>query len=159
MSVERPKSNWFLKTVLSIVAFCIVAFVIDLSIASWGERIILARNADFEQQLQSANLDFNGPSTQGCNQRYVLKIYLYQTCFLKGNRPRIGLDGNLLNIRKGVPLDNNERYFIYILQRPQPWLFSRGDGTEYYFQATGMGQSLMIVWSDFSYEKTIGKTF
>ena len=145
MSAEGPKSHWFLKTVLSFFAFCIVSYVIDLSIARWADRILLARNADFELQLQNANLDFDGPRTQGCNQRYIFKVYLYQTCFVRTSIAYNGFD---------------ERFFTYTFQRPQPWIIGRGDGTAYYFQATSMGQSLMIVHPDFSVEKkTTGKTF
>ena len=141
MSTDGPKSNLFLRIVLSIFALCVASFVVDLSLARWVDGIVLARNADFEQRLETASLDFRNGDGWSCRQRVILKVYRYQTCLIfekSMERKEIvrptGLKG------KG--------YFRYVYQRPSSFLLGQNRKDVYRFEARSLGLELMIVNSD-----------
>ena len=141
MNVERPKSNWFLRIVFSIIAFCIGSLVIDVSSANWADSIILARNADFVQQLDGVQLDFENGDGQSCNQRFVLMLYRYQTCFVYEKGFEVTRIVRPLELR-------GKGYFRYIYQAPSSILLGQNKKDAYRFGERRSGRVLMVLNSD-----------
>ena len=152
MSAEDFKLNWFLKIVFSIFAFCIGSLVIDVSSANWADSIILARNADFEQQLDGVQLDFENGDGQSCNQRFVLMLYRYQTCFVyeKGVEEVKFVYEEGVKVMKFVrPLElQGKGYFRYIYQAPSSILLGQNKQDAYRFGERYIGRVLMVLNSD-----------
>lgn len=113
----------------------LIVRVIDYQFADLANRRIIARDADFEESVSLASLDWNGPRQQACRFSYELFIYMYQTCFfLKSS---------------GNSDDISEKYFVYSYKPPTQRLaiFNRGDDKDdYYFTGVSGGSEWKIIW-------------
>lgn len=68
----------------------LLVMVADYNLASYADKRIRARDADFQENLK--RLDWNGPERQNCKDSYELLLYYYKTCFRinTADKPPVG---------------------------------------------------------------------
>lgn len=125
------------RLTLFAVVVLIVLFVVDISMANWANRRIIARDADFAENYNPEALDWDTPGRQLCKFKYELWIYAYQTCF------RV----------EWVSENLEDRHFTYSYRSPRrrSAIFSKHTPEAYYFQEIGGTAS----WKSINFGGTI----
>jgi len=107
------------KTALLGISIFVVLFVIDIMMANWANRRIIARDADFAENYDPEALDWDTPGRQFCKFRYELWIYAYQTCFY-------------------IPRDPNFITYAYHPPRRRLSIWAKHNPDAYYFQVSDL---------------------
>tara|TARA_R110002167_G_scaffold332815_1_gene539752 strand:+ start:71 stop:556 length:486 start_codon:yes stop_codon:yes gene_type:complete len=113
-------------------------FLVDFLLSVIANQVILANNADFEEEFSRVELDYTPINEkvfgrEVCSFKYMFFIYGYQTCFT----PRGRLD-----------YERSELGYVYIYHKPRPKLafLFRGDGPDnYYFMEGYLGEAIKFI--------------
>lgn len=127
-----------LKKFLIVILVICGIFLVDFLLAGLANLLILANDADFEEEFSRVELDYTPINDKVfgkkmCSFKYNLFIYGYQTCFI----PRGRLD-----------YEGSELGYVYVYHKPRPklaFLFPGYGPDNYYFRENHLGEATKFI--------------
>ncbi|WP_288902410.1 hypothetical protein [uncultured Sneathiella sp.] len=127
-----------LKKFLIVILVICGIFLVDFLLAGLANLLIVANDADFEEEFSKVELDYTPINDKVfgqeiCTFKYKFFVYGYQTCFV----PRGRLD-----------YEGSELGYVYMYHKPRPklaFLFPGYGPDNYYYRENYLGEALRFI--------------
>lgn len=112
-----------MRFVVFILLGLILLIGLDMTFARMADKDIRQTNAGLDEKLLDAELDLEGDRKQACVINHVYWLYVYQTCFVRG-----------------------DNFFQFVYHKPMPLVLGYGRSEDsLYFQESAIGERLATI--------------